>query len=63
MEVDFISVKPEETRELSEYRRKVWLTTYRGIYPDKMLDEFDYEFHDNKNTDRLIKCLKKDKFI
>lgn len=53
MEVDFISVKPEETRELSECRRKVWLTTYRGIYPDKMLDEFDYEFHDNKNL-RMI---------
>ncbi len=49
MEIKFVFAKPEEARFLSEMRRKVWLTTYRGIYPDKLLDEFDYEFHDNKN--------------
>ena len=49
MEIFFIPIKPEEAHFLSEMRRKVWLTTYRGIYPDKMLDEFDYDFHDSKN--------------
>lgn len=53
MEIEFVFVKPEEARFLSEMRRKVWLTTYRGIYPDKLLDEFDYEFHNNKNL-RMI---------
>ena len=49
MEINFVFVKPEEAEFLSEMRRKVWLTTYRGIYPDKMLDEFDFKFHNNKN--------------
>ncbi len=49
MNITFAEAKPEEAHFLSEMRRKVWLTTYRGIYPDKMLDEFDYEFHDKKN--------------
>ena len=49
MKIKFVSAKPEEAHFLSEMRRKVWLTTYRGIYPDRMLDEFDYEFHDSKN--------------
>lgn len=53
MKIDFIPLKPEDTRELSEMRRNVWLTTYRGIYPDKMLDEFDYPFHDAKNLSMI----------
>lgn len=53
MEIEFVPAKPEDARFLSEMRRKVWLTTYRGIYPDKMLDEFDYEFHDNKNLSMI----------
>jgi ribosomal protein S18 acetylase RimI-like enzyme len=34
-------------------RRKVWLTTYRGIYPDELLDEFDYDSHDRKNLSMI----------
>ena len=49
MKVLFENVKPEEARLLSEFRRKVWLSTYRGIYPDELLDNFDYDFHDSKN--------------
>ena len=49
MKVEFVFAKPEEAHFLSEMRRKVWLTTYRGIYPDKLIDEFDYEFHNSKN--------------
>ena len=53
MEINFLPIKPEHARELSEMRRKVWLTTYRGIYPDKMLDDFDYPFHDAKNLSMI----------
>lgn len=49
MKVEFVFVKPEEAALLSEMRRKVWKSTYRGIYPDKLIDEFDYEFHNSKN--------------
>ena len=49
MEISFVPVKPEEAHLLSEFRRKVWETTYRGIYPDKLIDEFDFDFHDSKN--------------
>ena len=53
MKIDFLPLKPEHARELAEMRRSVWLTTYRGIYPDKMLDEFDYPFHDAKNLSMI----------
>ncbi len=49
MEIKFVFAKPEEAAFLSEMRRKVWETTYRGIYPDRIIDEFDYEFHNGKN--------------
>ena len=49
MEISFVPVKPEEAHLLSEFRKKVWETTYRGIYPDKIIDEFDFEFHDSRN--------------
>jgi GNAT superfamily N-acetyltransferase len=49
MEVSFVFAKPKEAHLLSEFRQKVWATTYRGIYPDKLIDEFDYEFHNIKN--------------
>ncbi len=29
-------------------RHKAWLSTYRGIYPDEWLDNFDYEMHTNR---------------
>jgi hypothetical protein len=34
--------------ELSKLKHKIWNTTYRGIYPDEKIDNFDYE--KNKNT-------------
>ncbi len=49
MEVSFAFAKPEEAHLLSEFRQKVWATTYRGIYPDKLIDEFDFDFHDSRN--------------
>ena len=49
MAVSFVPARPEDTRALSELRCRVWLTTYRGIYPDDMLDNFDYAFHDERN--------------
>ena len=35
-------------------RQKAWDATYRGIYPDEMIDEFDYEQHIIMEKHRLI---------
>ena len=51
MEVSFVFAKPEEAHLLSKFRQKVWATTYRGIYPDKLIDEFDFGFHDSRNLE------------
>ncbi|MBQ7875309.1 MAG: GNAT family N-acetyltransferase [Oscillospiraceae bacterium] len=53
MSVSFVTARPEEAKELSELRRKVWSTTYRGIYPDDMIDNFDYPMHNAKDLTRI----------
>ncbi len=53
MSVSFIKAKPEEAKELSELRRRVWETTYRGIYPDEIIDNFDYAMHNEKDLFRI----------
>ncbi len=53
LSVLFIEAKPNEAKELSELRRRVWATTYRGIYPDEKIDEFDYPFHNEKDFMRI----------
>ncbi len=35
----------EDAILLAQTRQKVWAATYRGIYPDEMIDCFDYEWH------------------
>lgn len=37
-----------DCNELSRLKHEVWETTYRGIYPDDKIDNFDYE--KNKNS-------------
>ena len=35
----------KDCNELSKVKHNVWETTYRGIYPDDKIDNFDYERH------------------
>ncbi len=49
MDAVFVLAQPEDAEVLSELRRRVWATTYRGIYPDEMIDDFDYAFHHARN--------------
>lgn len=51
MSTAFVPAKPEEAHLLSEFRQKVWATTYRGIYPDDLIDNFDFPAHDARNLD------------
>lgn len=34
-------------------RQQIWSTTYRGIYPDMMIDDFDYRRHIEKEERRI----------
>lgn len=58
MEVGFEFAKEEEAHLLSEFRQRVWDTTYRGIYPDEIIDNFDFDFHDERN----LLWIKSDEF-
>lgn len=58
MKVGFEFVKEEEAHLLSEFRQRVWDTTYRGIYPDEMIDNFDFDFYDERN----LLWIKSDEF-
>ena len=43
----------EDCRSLALLKRRVWETTYRGIYPDKKLDNYDIDLNENKFKDMI----------
>lgn len=38
---------------LAETRQKAWAATYRGIYPDDMIDHYDYSWHIEQQRKRM----------
>ena len=53
MSFDFKGAVPADTACLTATRKKVWASTYRGIYPDSMIDQYDWEFHMAKDRKKL----------
>lgn len=51
--VIFEKVKPSELSMLGELRQRCWNATYRGIYPDNMIDNFDYAYHLKRDAAQL----------
>lgn len=49
----FRPIQPQELRKLSELRRVIHLSTYGGIYPDDMLDNYPYERYMSVDKKRL----------
>ena len=43
----------EDCRSLALLKRRVWETTYKGIYPDKKLDKYDIDLNENKFKDMI----------
>lgn len=41
----FIEVSEEDVPSIIALRQRIWGTTYRGIYPDSMIDNFDWDWH------------------
>ncbi len=58
MTLAFLPARPEEAGIVSELRRRAWETTYRGIFPDEMMDGFDFAWH----TERDLQRIESDRF-
>jgi len=52
----------ENCRDLSILKRRVWETTYRGIYPNEKIDKYDIDLNENKFKD-IIKQQSQKLFI
>lgn len=58
-EIYFRPARENDARIISGLRQRIWNTTYRGIYPDDLIDEFDYVWH----IERDINRIQSDKYI
>lgn len=51
--IHFIPATENDAIAIVELRKQIWSTTYRGIYPDCMIDNFDYPWHKEKELQRI----------
>ncbi len=51
--VRFEPAAEEDAGTIIELRKRIWATTYRGLYPDSMIDGFDYAWHLEKELQRI----------
>ena len=51
--IHFHKAVPENALTIIETRQKCWDATYRGIYPDDVIDNFDYAWHLRAEQKRL----------
>lgn len=51
--VVFRRTREEDAAVIARLRQEIWATTYRGIYPDDMIDQFDYAWHIQKDAQRI----------
>ena len=51
--IHFISASENDVMSILNLRKQIWATTYRGIYPDSMIDDFDYAWHTDKEMRRI----------
>lgn len=51
--VRFELATEDDAKTIIELRQQIWATTYRGFYPDSMIDNFDYAWHQEKELQRI----------
>ena len=51
--IHFISAAENDAVTIINLRKQIWATTYRGIYPDSMINQFDYAWHMDKELGRI----------
>ncbi len=52
-EVRFVRAEAEDAKTIACLRQKMWVNTYRGIYPDEMIDQFDFSWHEEQDRKRI----------
>ena len=50
---EFVLAKKTDAVVIAQLRKQIWNTTYRGIYPDTMIDDFDFDWHTQKDQVRI----------
>ena len=56
MKVRIVEATLDMCRDLAEVKRRVWESTYRGIYPDSKFDSFDIE----KEAEKFARLIEAD---
>lgn len=51
--IGFVLAKEADAEAIARLRQRIWATTYRGIYPDEMIDRFDYAWHTARDLSRI----------
>lgn len=51
--VGFELATEDDAKTIIELRKQIWATTYRGFYPDSMIDDFDDTWHLEKELGRI----------
>ena len=49
----FVPAAPAHASILGQLRQQCWAAAYRGIYPDDMIDQFDFPWHEKQDLARI----------
>ncbi len=52
-QVEFVPAEAGDAAAIGRLRQRIWDTTYRGIYPDEVIDRFDYEWHRERDLRKI----------
>ena len=53
MELRFKPAEERDAAVITGLRKAIWATTYRGIYPDEVIDQYDTEGHLRRDLGRI----------
>ena len=53
MELRFVPATESDARTICRLRKTVWAETYRGIYPDDIIDRYDFDGHLQRDLARI----------
>ena len=53
MNIHYVPAKASDAAAISALRHRIWDTTYRGIYPDAVIDDFNYDWHQLRDLKTL----------
>ena len=53
MNIYFVPAKAVDAAAISALRQRIWNTTYRGIYPDAVIDDFDFDWHQQRDLKKI----------